>query len=81
MHKLSLILIQSHSFKSANIPQNSAFFEPYFCSQPIKCGFFYTSVSVIMYNVCSIHRGDTMSTLGDIMRTSGGYHEDIGGIS
>ena len=36
---------------------------------------------------CSVHRGDTMSTLGDIMSTSGdfstseGYHEYIGGIS
>ena len=28
--------------------------------------------------VCSVHRGDTMSTLGDTMSTSGGYHEYIG---
>ena len=27
---------------------------------------------------CSVHQGDTMSTLGDIMSTSGGYHEYIG---
>ena len=30
---------------------------------------------------CLVHRGDTMSTLGDIMSTSGGYHEYIGGCS
>ena len=30
---------------------------------------------------CSVHRGDTMSTLGDTMSTSGRYHEYIGGCS
>ena len=30
---------------------------------------------------CSVHRGDTMSNLGDIMSASGGYHEYIGGCS
>ena len=46
-----------------------------------------------LYNVCSVHRGDTMSTSGvfstsgHIMSTLGdvqyigGYHEYIGGIS
>ena len=35
---------------------------------------------------CSVHRGDIMSTLGDIMSTlgmfstSGGYHDECGGI-
>ena len=29
---------------------------------------------------CSVHQGDTMSTLRDIMSTSGGYHEYIGGV-
>ena len=28
---------------------------------------------------CSVHRGDIMSAWGDIMSTSGGYHEYIGG--
>ena len=30
---------------------------------------------------CSVHRGDTMSTSGDIVSTSGGYREYIGGCS
>ena len=36
---------------------------------------------------CSVHQGDTMSALGDIMSTSGGvqyigaYHDACGGIS
>ena len=36
---------------------------------------------------CSVHREETMSTLGDIMSISGGvqyiegYHEYVGGIS
>ena len=30
---------------------------------------------------CSVHRGDTMSTLGDIMSTSEGYHDACGGVS
>ena len=30
---------------------------------------------------CSVHQGDTMSTLGDTMSTLGGYHEYIGGCS
>ena len=33
-----------------------------------------------LYNVCSVHRGDTMSRSGDIMSTSGGYYEYIGGV-
>ena len=48
--------------------------------------------SIILYNVCSLHRGmfstlwvfstlgDTMSTLGDTMSTLGGYHEYIEGV-
>ena len=27
---------------------------------------------------CSVHCGDTMSTLGDIMSTLGGYHDACG---
>ena len=52
------------------------------------------AVLLTPYNVCSVHRGDTMSTLGgyheyiegcsvhrgDIMMNVGGYHEYIGGI-
>ena len=30
---------------------------------------------------CSVHQGDTMSTLGDTMSTSGGYHVYIRGCS
>ena len=30
---------------------------------------------------CSVHRGDTMSTSGDIMSTSEGYHDACGGAS
>ena len=30
---------------------------------------------------CSVHQGDTMNTLGDIMSILGGYHEYIGGCS
>ena len=38
-------------------------------------------VIITLYNVCSVHQGDTMSTLGDTMSASGGYHEYIGGCS
>ena len=40
-----------------------------------------------LYNVCSVHRGDTMSTSGDILSTLGdvqyigGYHDSCGGAS
>ena len=30
---------------------------------------------------CSVHQGDTMSTLGDIMSTLGGYRDACGGAS
>ena len=33
-----------------------------------------------LHNVCSVHRGNTMSTSGDTMSTSGGYHVHIGRI-
>ena len=49
---------------------------------------------ITLFNVCSVHRGDTMRTSGDIMRTSGnvqyiggaqdacgGFHEYIGRCS
>ena len=42
---------------------------------------FSTSGDVQYIGGCSVHRGDNMSTSGDIMSTSGGYHEYIGGCS
>ena len=39
---------------------------------------------ITLYNVCSVHRGDIMSTLGDIMSTLGdvqyirGNHDEYG---
>ena len=60
--------------------------------QPFKChlfgplslasGAFSPSECLVrtLYNVCSVHWGDTMSSLGDIMSTSEGYHEYIGGV-
>ena len=42
---------------------------------------FSTSGDVQCIGGCSVHRGDTMSTLGDIMSTLGVYHEYIGGCS
>ena len=50
---------------------------------------FSTSGGVQYIGGCSVHRGDIMSTSGgyheyiggDIMSTSGGYHEYIGGSS
>ena len=44
-------------------------------------GMFSTSGDVQYIGGCSVHRGDIMSTSGDIMSTSGGYHEYIGGCS
>ena len=41
---------------------------------------FSTSGDVQYIGGCSVHRGDTMSTLGDTMSTLGGYHEYIGGV-
>ena len=32
-----------------------------------------------LYNVCSVHRGDTISTSGGHHEYIGGYHEYIGG--
>ena len=49
-------------------------------------GMFNTSGDVQYIGGCSVHRGDTMSTSGDIMSTSGdvqyigGYHDERGGI-
>ena len=42
-----------------------------------------------LYNVCSVHRGDPVSTFGDMLSTSGGgggggaggYHDSCGGAS
>ena len=47
---------------------------------PVYC-VFSTSADVQYIGGCSVHRGDTMSTSGDTMSTSRGYHEYIGGIS
>ena len=42
---------------------------------------FSTSGDVQYIGGCSVHRGDIMSTSGDTMSTSGGYHEYIRGCS
>ena len=40
-----------------------------------------TSGDVEYIGGCSVHRGDTMNTSGNIMSTSGESHEYIGGCS
>ena len=40
----------------------------------------FCSNNNILYNVCSVHRGDNLSTSGDILSTSGNV-QYIGGIS
>ena len=40
-----------------------------------------THVYIILYNVCSVHRGDIMSTSGGYHDACGEYHEYIRGCS
>ena len=41
---------------------------------------FSTSGDVQYIRGCSVHRGDIIGTWGDIIGTSGGYHEYTGGV-
>ena len=38
------------------------------------------TVKITLYNVCSVHRGDIMSTSGDIMSTSGDIMSTSGDV-